>query len=170
MALTYEPIAQTILQSNTASVSFGNLSGYTDLRIVCQARSNYVGNADAIGIRFNNDTATNYSAEWFAYYNGAVYADYSVSTNGIGMVRLNVNAAGDPRWGVAEIDIMSYANTTTHKVVLGSSFTDQELLKVTKCVGVWRSTSAITAITLYLGNGTAFYAGSTFCVYGILAA
>jgi hypothetical protein len=62
---------------------------------------------------------------------------------------------------------MNYSNTTTNKTALirgnnAALFTDAT-------VGVWRSTAAITSITL-ASDGAAFDSGSTFNLYGIAAA
>ena len=60
MAITYEPIATTTLGSATASVTFSSLGSYTDIVLVCSVQSASSGDA-RINIRFNGDTASNYS-------------------------------------------------------------------------------------------------------------
>jgi hypothetical protein len=61
----------------------------------------------------------------------------------------------------------NYSNTTTFKTFL--SRTNVASDRVEALVGLWRSTSAITSITLYCGSNS-FVTGSTFTLYGILKA
>jgi hypothetical protein len=67
---------------------------------------------------------------------------------------------------VSILNFQNYSNSTTYKSVLtrvnNSGFT-------MAWVNLWRSTAAITSITIYPYSGT-FSSGSTFTLYGISAA
>ena len=78
MPATYEPIQTTTLGSAAASYTFSSIpSTYTDLKLVITGTS--VGAYADIDLRFNSDTATNYS--WTALAgNGTAASSYRAST------------------------------------------------------------------------------------------
>jgi hypothetical protein len=61
---------------------------------------------------------------------------------------------------------MNYSNSTTYKTVIGRGNLSSQLAIAT--VGLWRSSSAITSVTIIPENGN-IAVGSTFSVYGIAA-
>ena len=63
---------------------------------------------------------------------------------------------------------MNYANTTTYKTTLVRHNNVSQT--VSAVVNLWRSTSAITSITLSNESATNFDVGATFTLYGILKA
>jgi hypothetical protein len=70
-------------------------------------------------------------------------------------------------FGVAVIDLLDYANTTTNKTVRGLIGNDQSATSsVYLASGALYSTSAISSITLY-PDTTLFAQYSTFALYGI---
>ena len=66
------------------------------------------------------------------------------------------------------LQIQNYSNTTTYKTVLGRNNNSSN--GTGAIVGLWRSTSAITSISVFLEASGTFNAGSTFTIYGILKA
>jgi hypothetical protein len=164
MTSTYEMIATTTLGSTQSSVTFSSISGaYTDLVLVI---NNIVssGTGNDTALRFNDDTASNYS-NTFMLGNGTsaisgrnplTYAD-----NGY----LDSNS-GNPNTRI--IHLMNYANTTTFKTQLTRA-SGQNGGQVTAYVNLWRSTSAITKILIYSAFGLSYATGSTFTLYGIKA-
>ena len=169
MPATYEPIASVTLGSDSNSVEFTSIPGtYTDLVVVSYTRAATASSMDALYMRFNSDTGTNYSKTaldgdgstarsfrhsnekfiWFSRYSGLF-------------------GTTDPVTGIWQI--MSYANTNVHKTVLISGA--EAAATVSRSVGLWRSTSAITTVTLFINSGTVnMKSGSTFSLYGIKAA
>lgn len=160
MASTYEKIATTTLGSATSTVTFSSISGsYTDLVLIGN------GSASAgvtLGVRFNSDTGNNYS-------NTNMYGSGTAAISGRDT---NVNQAYYTNWyttydGTINMNIQNYSNTTTYKTAIvkggnAGNYTWASAL-------LWRSTSAITSVTL-LADGTTFSSGSTFTLYGILKA
>ena len=67
----------------------------------------------------------------------------------------------------AIVQFQNYSNTTTYKTVLSRGNNASNLVEA--FVGLWRSTSAITAIDIKTQSGN-FSIGSTFTLYGIKAA
>jgi len=165
MASTYEKIATTTLGSATSSINFNSIPGtYTDLRVVLVgigATSSYPW------MRFNNDTASNYS-DTYMYGNG---------TGVVAARNTNITAWYMGAWTLSTVypslftmDIFSYAGST-YKTGLstgsteygGSGFTDV-------IVSLWQSTSAITSIKILTSDAVNLNAGTTATLYGIKAA
>jgi hypothetical protein len=163
MASTYEPIA-TYTASNTPSITFNSFSGYTDLVIVSTLnRTTANSGASQLRIQFNSDTGSNYSYTRI-YGNGSTAA----SDRGSSQTYINPFSAGDPNTGVVNtINIMNYANTTTYKTVLGRASNGDANGFAYANVALWRSTAAITSITLF---STENFASGTATLYGIKAA
>lgn len=161
MALTYDKIATTTLGSAQSTVTFSSISGsYTDLVLIIAGGS--TSGTQAVTFQFNSDTGSNYSRT-ILYGNGTSAAsirDSNQTSSAIGLL-------SDTGQGNTIFQIMNYSNSTTYKTVLsrGNSAGDQ----LRAGVGLWRSTAAITSITLAL-QANSFTSGSTFTLYGIKAA
>ena len=163
MAATYEPIATTTLGSAAASYTFSSIpSTYTDLVLVASTKNSVV-TVNGLFIRYNGDTSTNYSSTYL-YGNGtsAVSSRNSSQTQGI------VGWDGTTNFTPTIISIQNYANATTYKTALSRS--NEPSARVAAWVSLWRSTSAITSITLTSESPANFAIGSTFTLYGIKAA
>jgi len=171
---TYVALASTTLSSPAASVTFSSISSaYTDLVLIKQGMDAVNG---GFWLRYNSDTATNYSiinmgasgSSTFSYFAGSqnyIWADtYYTGTGTVATDKPMVKA-----------NIMNYANTTTYKTTIcrsddvrtaGSDGT------VYTGVGIWRNTAAINTITCIVASnpaGANFNTGSTFSLYGIKA-
>jgi len=164
MASTYEKIASTTLSSTVASVTFSSISGaYTDLVVVMNPISS-ADNDSYPWLRFNGDTASNYSRTMIAGTGSVAQSDRSSnSTQGYFIYgnRVFTDASFN-----AIIHINNYSNTTTYKTFLAR--TGAASNRVESTVGLWRSTSAITSILFDLDTNS-FVSGSTFTLYGIKA-
>jgi hypothetical protein len=168
---TYTPIATTTLGSAQATVTFSSFSGYTDLVLVINARDTRVADGDGIQLCFNSDTSssgTNYSTTYLD--NGPGSARES-NARAISFFQIAGNNYASNGYGTVIINIQNYANTTTYKTAIGGGGFAPNYLA--RSVGLWRSTAAITTLTLFPGyNGSSynFATGSTFTLYGIAAA
>ncbi len=171
MALTYEPIATTTVSgTSTTTITFNSFSGYTDLILIIQARENS-GSADGgIRLRFNSDTATNYS--YTQVYGDGSAAASSRATNATFASVYGAAPSTSSNYGLAIVNIMNYANATTYKTILARSFVVTTSPDVALArVNLWRKTpEAITSFTLELNNGANFANGSIATLYGIKAA
>ena len=172
-ANTYVPIgATTVSGSTTNSVSFSSFSGYTDLVLVANG---YTLTADiSQRIRFNSDTGTNYSLTYVGGNGTAASSGRTTSGTGIYANYLTgwTNSSTQPSNWIFQI--MNYSNTTTNKTCLsrantatGGTYPGTEAI-----VGLWRSTAAITSISVEAGYSSTHYfaAGTTITLYGILGA
>jgi hypothetical protein len=159
---TYTPIATTTLGSSASSVTFSSFSGYTDLVIICSIKATTGGN---VRLRFNSDSGSNYSTTWLGADSGSsgsgrVSNETFIRTDYFGYIE---SSSFTPH----TLNVMNYSNTTTNKTVLmrdGSPSTGVDAM-----VGLYRSTSAITALELYASAGQ-LATGSTFTLFGIAAA
>ena len=160
---TYVAIASQTLVSATASVNFTSISGaYTDLVLICSTTS-ATANGEVL-LRFNGDATSNYSCTYLDG-NGSAAGSFRNSTQtgadltyNAGSVTTNPN--------VVRTNIMNYANTTTYKTALTRIDSATQGLDAT--ISLWRSTAAITSVNVYSTSN--FAIGSTFSLYGILAA
>jgi hypothetical protein len=144
------------------------------LVLVTQTRNDAPFQYDDIWIAFNGDTTnSNYSVTRLSGDGTSATSNRSTAANDGAGTRswiLSDNGAGAGIFGIGITHIMNYANTTTYKTAISRSNT-QANESVRAAVGLWRNTAAITSIRLSIRNeSTSFIAGSTFSLYGILAA
>ena len=167
MPSTYEPIATQTLGSATNSVTFSSISGtYTDLVLV----ANYGITASGYGLRMrlgngSVDSGSNYSDTTLCGTGSVARSSQNSSVTSI--VTTDPGLVSNSFSSIMIINLNNYSNTTTYKTaMLRQNAADAE---ATAIVGLWRSTSAINTINLFVGSGN-ILAGSTFTLYGIKAA
>jgi hypothetical protein len=164
MPNTYVALATQTLGTAASSVTFSSIpSGYTDLVLVSNVTG--IGNisAGAISIRFNSDTATNYSATYLIGDGSSATSGRSSNDTRMIVASPTLNLGNNPFVNI--IQIQNYSNTTTFKTVLSRS--NIAATQVAAIVGLYRSTSAITSITYESYNSQTMSIGSTFSLYGI---
>lgn len=172
MATTYTPIATTTISgSSTNSVTFNSFSGYTDLVLVSNWAS---ANSTAfLNMQFNGDTGNNYSQVEMRGDGSAATAYRNNNADRI-WINLDVGSATTLGKTMSICNIMNYASTDMYKTVLSRAGAfGANYYGVSLEVDLWRSTSAITSFVLYnraSGTNYNFVDGSTFTLYGILAA
>lgn len=162
MAVTYEPIASTTLSANAGSITFSSIpSTFTDLVLVLRPVNFGSGN---MLIRFNGDTANNYSRTVVGGSGTTVASGRltNVPYFGWDFYGSGINGTGGP----VIAHIMSYSNTSVQKAILGIG--GHASLGVDRVVGLWRSTSAISSLDVT--GPTNFAAGTVMSLYGIKAA
>lgn len=159
MPATYEPIASQTLGSSAASVTFSDIPGtYTDLVLLHSPRASNEGKN--IMCRINGDTGSNYSSTY-------VYGNGTSALSGRNSNQTSFGIGRPYTDSVAMVaHFMSYSNTSVHKTILTSTGGDL----VMRVVHLWRSTSAITSLTLFMDDSLNLQSGSTFSLYGIKAA
>jgi hypothetical protein len=166
MAKTYESIATTTLGSASNSVTLSSISSaYTDLIAIIAMPA---AGANTTAIRFNGDTATNYSTTLLVGSSGGVNS-YRESTKSYGVTGGLVSGMGANSNII--IHIQNYSNATTFKTALCRS--NSAANEVGANVILWRKTpEAITSISFidYAGGANTYPVGSTFTLYGIKSA
>jgi len=160
---TYEPIATQTLSSAAATVTFSSISqSYTDLILVATGNtSTGVGLYMRVGAANTIDTGSNYSVIRLYGYSGGADSD---ELNGLDFWYVSTGAFNDAN---TILNLQNYSNTTTYKTFISRQ--NSPTAWVNSSAGLWRSTSAINKIELYLPSGN-ISAGSTFTLYGIKAA
>lgn len=159
---TYKSIAYIRLGGAIPSVTFNNIPQiYTDL-IVVVSGFDVPGNG-YLSLLINNDTGTNYSRTTMS---GNGSTTLSISTNN------NTNlfpSIGNSSTNIGQeiIQFQNYSNTSVNKTILFRGF--QSPGTTNAQVGAYRSTSAVTSISLSAVGGN-IGTGSTFNLYGIAAA
>ena len=164
---TYTPIATVNITSPTATVTFSNIPGtYTDLVLVGGGVLQ-INSGNGLRIRFNNDTATNYSDTEVKGNGGSATSQRETNQNS-GYAGGQSHSDTNP--GTSICHIMNYSNTTTYKPFIARG--NQASTDVLLTANLWRSTAAITRIDLAIGSAfpTQNFASGTLTLYGIAAA
>jgi hypothetical protein len=161
MPNTYDPIATQTLGSSSGSITFSSIpSTYTDLVLVF---SGTTAALVAVDIQFNADSSAIYSRAIISGNGSTAVSDREVnqSQSSIGLSSTTESNS--------IFQVFNYSNSTTFKTVLSRANVAASLVRA--CVGLYRSTSAITSVTLSVTNsGSTFATGSVFTLYGIKAA
>ncbi len=152
-------LATQTLSSSTASLTFSSITaGYRDLIVTVAGSTTSNQN---VWLRFNGDTASNYSVVFLA--GGGSTAGGWTSAN---VCYINYYAAIDTTQGLIMAQIMDFSASDKNKIVLSragsNSSTYTELL-----TGRWSNNSAITSVQV--SASTSFAAGSVISLYGVAA-
>jgi hypothetical protein len=167
----FESIQTYNLTGSQASVTFSSIpSTYKHLQIRVISRSTRAGTGfDYLLAQVNGDTAANYS--WHLLYGNGTTAAASASPSQASMgVGFNPQVSATTNsFGVTIIDILDYADTSKYKTIksLVGSDTNDANGAVGITSGNWRSTSAITSITLFNNISGSLVQYSSFALYGI---
>jgi hypothetical protein len=165
MATTYDLISSQTLGSSAASITFSSIpSTYTDLRVVLVGTVTTTGNIPKL--TFNGITTNTYSYTHFVGDGTSTISTSAASQTyiytGVGAQFLSTVPAFNA------IDIFSYAGSTNKTVLFSLNADSNGTGYVDYGVGLWRSTAAITSLTLTITSN--FLAGTTAQLYGIKAA
>ena len=171
----YESIATVNVGSGgVSSITFSDIpSTYThlQLRYIGKGTSSLGGYPTGSFLRFNDDNATNYSSHNLRGNGSSVAAGANVGETYMNEVIIpGLDGWGSTIFGVGILDILDYANTNKFKTVRSLNGAENNSTgTVYFSSSNWRSTSAITKITLNIdATYTTNYAQySTFSLYGI---
>jgi hypothetical protein len=160
---TYTPIATTTLGSNTTTVTFSSITGsYTDLVLVANGTVTYAGNLDC-NITINSDTGNNYSRTYmFGNGTSALAGKNSTAGAALGFYWSNTQSNN------TILHFMNYSSTVTYKTMLTRNNNPGN--STYAGIALWQSTSAITRLDLTPTASSQWATGSTFTLYGIVAA
>ena len=169
---TYEPIQTTTLGSNTATVTLSSIpSTYTDLVLICVTAVNQASSGWNIDLYVNGDPGANYSTTRLI---GDGSAASSSRTTGDNYARVGLQVGGTSGLanyrGMTKVMFFNYAGATNKTFLSENAEDSNGSGEVRRTVNLWRSTSAITSISVTDSGGTLFLSGSTFTLYGIKAA
>jgi len=173
----YESIATvTVGAGGASSVTFSSIpSTYKHLQIRAITRTNRgTYSSDPLSVTFNSDSASNYSYHTLtALGANPVLTSAGSSVAFMDLFQSATAATTSGTFSGAVIDILDYADTNKYKTARGLSGFDNNTGTanlegyITFASGNWRSTSAVTSITMVSRYGTAINQYSSFALYGI---
>lgn len=164
-------IADSTLGADAANFDFTSIAGtYAQLMLKLYLRGDTA--ATSIGIRclFNNDSGSNYDRQYH-YGTGASSAagqEFAMASAYLGDAPANTALAS--LFGYTGTDIPNYANTAGNKVAHSTgdykTNTTSGSMLVINVASFWRSTAAITRLTIFPAAGN-WRAGSRATLYGM---
>lgn len=165
----FDSIATTVLSSSTSTITFSSIpAGYKHLQIRFLSRTDRANNEDVILLRFNSDSAANYSSHYL-YGDGASAG--SGGASGASSIPIDgcVGASTTASiFGGGIVDILDYGSADKYKTVRALTGYDRNGAGLFVFdSGNWRSTSAVSSITLISKNSANFVQYSHFALYGI---
>lgn len=172
MALTYEPIATQTADGTSAYITFNSVpQTYTDLILICQARSGTSGTYTDIYMRLATgggaiDSGTNYSTTRLYGNGSSVTSDKITSSSLIYGVPIPATSATAGNLATCIFQIENYTNSSINKTIICKGGDAGGYAAAN--VGLWRNTGAITSVQLLTNSN--FTSGNTFTLYGIKAA
>lgn len=163
---------QTVTGSPAANIDFTSISGsYKHLQLWVQARGDDAAAFVLLGLRFNNDSSAIYDMQRSGATNAtAGNAGLAAQTFGRSGVITAAGSSATNNAGSTIINIPNYAGTVFNKMAHSSGgwmqTTTNTGFNVESNHVLWRSTAAITRITLLPSAGN-FIIGSRATLYGI---
>jgi hypothetical protein len=163
MPTTYEPIQTYTLGSAALSINFSSIpSTYTDLRLAFVLKNTSASNPI---VRLNSDSGTNYSRTILRGNGSTASSGRGTNTN---ETILGYNFSGaSAQFTFYTLDFFSYAGSTNKTFLITASEDENGTGFVTNIVSLYRSTSAISTITLSNFSAINFDVGTTATLYGI---
>jgi hypothetical protein len=172
IANSYESIATVTASGSPNSITFSSIpSTYTHLQLRGIHATN-AGTSDVgyISMLVNGDTATNYTRHQLWGTAGTINSYGGASTTLFTFGTSLYYSGSNTTPATAIIDILDYANTNKYKTLRSLSGVDNNSTTL-NILGlfstVWRSTNAITSITIKVDAGTTLQNGTTYALYGI---
>jgi hypothetical protein len=163
----FESIATITTSGGETDVSFTSIPGtYKSLQL--RMIGGYPGSGNtSYSMRMNSDTGSNYAFHQVSGNGTTASAGGSANQTQLDLTSLPASNSG--YWGVAIAEIIDYASTSKFKTVTsvgGHNDPINPSYVVKLSSGLWRSTSAITSLTLGT-QGATWRANSVIALYGI---
>ena len=157
---TYSLIASQTGNGSASTITFSSIpQTFTDLVLVMNIFTTVNANE---AVQINGDTGSNYSSTWITG-NGSTAASSRSTSNTALNIQANIfSTSTSPALHI--MNFIDYSNSTTYKTVLTRSNRAEQAVEL--FVGLWRSTAAITSISIAAATPTT---NATFKLYGIEA-
>jgi len=167
---SYESIATATGTGSSGVITFSSIpSTYKHLEIRAIGRNTGASN-EAIYLRFNGDTGANYSLHFLRGNGTDVVASAQINYNQAGLYWAMGMPFASNTFGPNVTSILDYADTNKYKTIRALDGFDGNGSGAIEIIsGLWRSTSAITSITLTANSGVSFTQYTQFALYGIKA-
>jgi hypothetical protein len=162
-------IYDSTLAATAASITISSIpAGYAHLELEVYARGDTASTSTSVQLRFNSDTGSNYDRQAMNASGTSPAASETLAGTSAQIGNISAASAPADAFGAVTAKIFHYAGTADHKVGLSQSTmktsTSSSGLQIAHFGFHWRSTSAITSITLLPGAGN-FDVGSRFTLY-----
>lgn len=172
----YDLLATELLTGNQASITFSNLSNYTNyqhLQIRLTGRSDEAGSSNArdLRIRANGDIGNNYSSHRLRAGGTSAYSEGFSSQNAIiGFVLFPRPSNPTDQYGAAVIDILDFSSNSKYTTFrwFGGTRPDGESA-IALGSGTWLNSNPVTSVTIFANSGN-LATGGRASLYGIKAA
>lgn len=165
---SYEFIETINGNGSANSITFSSISttAYKHLQLRMSVRSTQASYGVDMPIRFNSDSANNYFGHTLYGQGDSVYSENSGAISSLWIQNVAANANDASVVSGFVIDILDYADTNKFKTTrILQGVADTNLKRMNLSSGLWRSTSAISSITI--SSAGAFNSISRFSLYGI---
>ena len=160
----------TVANFNITSIP----AGFGSLVVVCHLASDRAAAAsDVVNLQINGDAGANYDYEYTTWHGGTAGSNGSAAAATAAIAgRCTATGTGPANtFSGLRLELPSYDDTTNNKTYFGTIHykdgTGGVNINSGTCGGDWRSTAAITQITLTPNTGPHFIAGSRVIVYGM---
>lgn len=169
----FAAIAETTLGVATASITFSSIPAtYSHLVCVVAGRMDSAGvSVDDMLARFNADTGANYDRTLWQADGTTTTQQSATGTTALKPFALPGPLAPSPGFGGGVFFIPGYAGTVGQKFIIaiggnkGGNATNN--INATLGIGFWRSTTAISTLTLLSSAAGNFVAGTKATLYGM---
>lgn len=158
---TGQRIAEALLTTAQAAISFGSIpQTYRHLLLVLQAQAGASSSNPAL--QFNGDTAANYS--WSDIYSSGTSVVTSSAASATALI-CGYGGTSNTAPSVAFVIIHNYAQITMYK--LASALATNSTPGMALFGGIWKSTAAISSLSIIDSNAQAFQPGTLVSLYGL---
>lgn len=167
----YNKLAETVLGGSAASIALTSIpQTYTALKIVTQSRGDFAAASIAWGLRFNSDATAIYNFQQDIVVGTSVTASQAQNETRGYLGEISAASATASCAAQHEVTIHNYTGTTFFKTATTNmtmvTGTGAGGLHVRQIGTLWRSTAAITSITLLPDSGN-LIAGTKVSLYGL---
>ena len=157
----------TVGAAGASTVTFSGIpqTGYTDLVVVCSTRLSASG-IEALDMRFNGDTGSNYSYRYMQGTGSGITAGAATATSFDEAMVTNGNSSTANTFSNSSLYIPNYTSSSYKSFSLDTVEEENATAAYMRLeAGLWSSTAAITSIEIY--GSTSFSQYSTFYLYGV---
>src|SRR3954452_18873565 len=166
------PFWHTVLSGPTSAIDILSIpQTFAHLRVLVHGRGDAAVVNEFVTLRFDGDASASYDAQSALFNATALTAAEGLASNA-GRCLVVPAGFGAANWfGGGEFTIPNYTSTTGTKTWIGIANGRYNTTTGTGPIyligGTWRSSSAVTRLTLFPQSGGNFVAGSTVTVEGV---
>lgn len=169
MAVFLQPIYTQTASGSVNTITFNNIpQTFTDFMILASVRSTYSSTVDYMLSWLNGDRSTIYSITKLEGTGSTVNSSRASGQNNFDIATYPGATATSNTYGSVSIYLPNYTGSNFKSLIIDAVSENNTTAAYQYLnANLYRSTSAITSMTLYAGNGN-FTNASTFSLYGIL--